>query len=53
MMLPHLRKVFDSIWTLEIVGSHASKALSVDGQEILLRNCTLKTTDIEEMMMVV
>ena len=52
-MLPHLRKVFDSIWTLDILGSLISKAYSFDGESINMKACVLKNNDVEDMMLTV
>ena len=50
-MLPNLRKVFDSIWTLDVVCSLVTKAYSFDGSSFNLKGCVLKNNDIEDMML--
>ena len=50
-LIPHIQKVFDSIWTLELLDeTQVDYAISFDGEKISFKGCVLRSTEVEENM---
>jgi len=50
-LLPHVQKVFDSIWTLELVEDTQVEAIvSFDGEKVPIKGCVLRSSEVEENM---